>query len=47
MKKKYISLIISIIFILSLCFTTQSIAMAQKVDEEKVYCEIDIINIAQ
>lgn len=42
MKRKYICLIICLAFILSLCFTTQNIAMAQINDEEeKVYCVID------
>ena len=41
MKKKYISLIICLIFILSMCLATHSIAVAQVIDEEKVYCEID------
>lgn len=41
MKKKYISLFFCLVFVLTLCFTTQSIAMAQESDEEKIYCEID------
>ncbi|MCH5152104.1 MAG: S8 family serine peptidase [Clostridiales bacterium] len=42
MKKKYMCLIIIIVFILTLCFGTQSIAFAQVSDEEeKVYCKID------
>ena len=41
MKKKYISLIISLVFILTMCFATQNMAIAEEISEEKVYCEID------
>ena len=41
MKKKCISLTISLLFLLLICFTTHNIAMAQEINEEKVYCEID------